>query len=80
MGREQEPEKKSGNQSTHVRGHADLRSGNVECDLDGDDLGEDGDGLRLVVLSSEHQGDLRGLRTSARRVRHLRGLGHSSVP
>ena len=37
MGREQEPEKKSGNQSTHVRGHADLRSGNVECDLDGDD-------------------------------------------
>ncbi len=35
--REEEPEKKPGNQSAHVRGHADLRRGKIECDLDRDD-------------------------------------------
>ena len=34
---EEEPEKKPGNQSAHVRGHADLRRGKIECDLDRDD-------------------------------------------
>src|SRR5215472_16532371 len=54
--REQQAEKKSRNQSAHMRRHTDVRLGNIECDLDRDDQAnvcEPLFGQRVMMMSQQ---------------------------